>query len=179
MKKNSSLVFIILFFISCNSPIPRKPVTYSSSPFLSESIQRNKKVNILQESLIKYYISQDSTSNYFTSSNGFWYKYIHKINKEKRKPIPGDEVEFEYEISDFSNKTLYSIKNIGKQSHFIDKEDIEYGIQHGLKLMKEHEEVVFLFPSHAAFGYSGNQEKIGVNQPLIYKVKLNKINKRK
>jgi FKBP-type peptidyl-prolyl cis-trans isomerase len=45
--------------------------------------------------------------------------------------------------------------------------------------MKEDEEVVFLFPSHAAFGYSGNQEKIGVNQPLIYKVKLNKINIRK
>ena len=44
--------------------------------------------------------------------------------------------------------------------------------------MKEDEEVVFLFPSHAAFGYSGNQEKIGVNQPLIYKVKLNKINRK-
>ena len=101
------------------------------------------------------------------------------VNEEKRKPISGDEVEFEYEISDFSNKILYSIKDLGRQSHFIDKENIEYGIQYGLKLMKEDEEVVFLFPSHAAFGYSGNQEKIGVNQPLIYKVKLNKINIRK
>ena len=50
-------------------------------------------------------------------------------------------------------------------------------MQHGLKLMKEEEEVVFLFPSFTAFGYTGNQEKIGINQPLIYKVKLNKINR--
>ncbi|VAW22769.1 hypothetical protein MNBD_BACTEROID04-1927, partial [hydrothermal vent metagenome] len=36
----------------------------------------------------------------------------------------------------------------------------------------------FLFPSHKVFGYLGDQKKIGVNQPLIYKVQLNKINRK-
>lgn len=179
MKKSSYLIVIILFFISCNNPVPRKPVTYSASSFLSESIKRNIKVNALQESLIKHYISQDSTSNYYTSPYGFWYKYLHKIDEEKKMPNTGDLVEFEYEISNLLNEILYSMNSLGKSTHLIDKEDVEIGIQNGLKLMKESEEVLFLFPSFAAFGYSGNNEKIGVNQPLIYKVKLNKINKRK
>jgi gliding motility-associated peptidyl-prolyl isomerase len=179
MKRISCLVFILIVFISCDNPIARKPVTYSSNSFLNESIKRNIKVNALQESMIKHYISQDSISNYITSPYGFWYKYNNQINIEKRQPIAGDEVEFEYEISNLLNETIYSINTLGKNIHIIDKEDAEIGIQNGLKLMKEGEEVVFLFPSFAAFGYSGNKEKIGVNQPLIYKVKLNKINKRK
>ena len=44
--------------------------------------------------------------------------------------------------------------------------------------MHEKDEVTFLFPSHKVFGYLGDENKIGINQPLIYKVKLNKINKK-
>ena len=40
------------------------------------------------------------------------------------------------------------------------KEDIEIGLQNGIKLMKEGEEVVFLFPSHSALGIGGDSDKI-------------------
>ena len=42
--------------------------------------------------------------------------------------------------------------------------------------MKEGEVITFLFPSHKAYGYTGN-DKIEPNQPLIYTVQLLKINK--
>ena len=39
--------------------------------------------------------------------------------------------------------------------------------------MKKGETVTFLFPSHMAFGYHGDNKKIGVNEPLICTVTLN------
>ncbi|MFK5879978.1 MAG: hypothetical protein QM478_10840 [Flavobacteriaceae bacterium] len=50
-------------------------------------------------------------------------------------------------------------------------------MQEGLKLMREGEEMQFLFPSFKAFGFTGDQEKIGIKQPLVYSVKLISINK--
>ena len=38
--------------------------------------------------------------------------------------------------------------------------------------MKKNETVTFLFPSHIAYGYHGDNKKIGTNQPLICTVTL-------
>jgi FKBP-type peptidyl-prolyl cis-trans isomerase len=49
------------------------------------------------------------------------------------------------------------------------------GLRDGIKLMKKGEKVTFLFPSHMAFGYHGDNKKIGTNEPLICTVTLNDI----
>ena len=33
-------------------------------------------------------------------------------------------------------------------------------------------EATFLFPSHKVFGFSGNNDRIDNNQPLVYKLKI-------
>ena len=46
--------------------------------------------------------------------------------------------------------------------------------------MSAGDTVVFLFPSYLCFGYQGDGEKIGINQPLRYTIELlkhEKINK--
>ena len=176
--KKSSFLLLGLFFYSCLESTPRFPVTHHTESFMEESVNLNKKINSVEEEAIKYYIAQDSLSSYHNSPNGFWYKYLVKENARSSFPKIGDEVEFEYEINDLSDNVIYSKEILGVQKYIIDKENIESGIQNGLKLMKESEEVIFLFPSFNAFGYSGDREKIGIKQPLLYKVKLNKINKK-
>ena len=59
----------------------------------------------------------------------------------------------------------------------MDQEKLFSGLRQGLKLMKEGETVTFLFPSHKAFGYYGDKEKIGTNMPIITKVTLYNIEK--
>jgi hypothetical protein len=39
--------------------------------------------------------------------------------------------------------------------------------------MHKNEKVNFLFPSHMAYGYHGDNKKIGTNQPLLCTVTLN------
>ena len=41
--------------------------------------------------------------------------------------------------------------------------------------MKKGETITFLFPSHMAYGYHGDNEKIQSNEPLICTVRLNDI----
>jgi FKBP-type peptidyl-prolyl cis-trans isomerase len=57
----------------------------------------------------------------------------------------------------------------------MDKEELFTGLREGLKLMKPSEQVTFIFPSQKAFGYYGDDNKIGTNVPLICEVTLNTI----
>jgi len=175
MKNKIIFLVVLMIVISCDNPVPRRPVSNHSGSYMKESVALNKKINNLQANAIDYYIKKDSVSTYINSPDGFVYKYIHQKKDETRTPKAGDKVFFEYEISDLTDKILYAEEELGENQILIDKEDIESGLQNGLKLMKEGEEVVFIFPSYKAFGYIGDKERIGINQPLIYKVKLNKI----
>jgi FKBP-type peptidyl-prolyl cis-trans isomerase len=57
----------------------------------------------------------------------------------------------------------------------VDKQNILMGLRHGIKLMKKSEKVTFLFPSHMAYGYHGDDRRIGTNEPIICTVTLNDI----
>jgi FKBP-type peptidyl-prolyl cis-trans isomerase len=46
------------------------------------------------------------------------------------------------------------------------------GLRDGIKLMKKGETITFLFPSHMAFGYHGDDNEINPNEPLICTVYL-------
>lgn len=168
------LLIVIVFFVSCDNPTPRKPVVRKSSTFLKESIQRNKVINKLEEEALLQLMARDSSHHYLSSANGFWYYYISKDSTSTKLPESGDEVFYSYDIKNINGEVLYTMDELGDRSYLVDKQELITGLQDGLKLMKEGEIVTFLFPSHKAYGYSG-YKKIGSNQPLIYSVTVNKI----
>jgi len=174
MKIKLIFLALIVFFVSCDNPTPRKPVVRKSSSFLKESIERNKAINKLEEDSLLKFMERDSTHHYLSSASGFWYYYMSKDSTSKKLPNIGDEVFYSYEIKNINNEVLYTIHELGERSYLVDKQELITGLQDGLKLMKEGEIVTFLFPSHKAYGYSG-YKKIGSNQPLIYTVTVNKI----
>ena len=174
MKIKIITLIIIISFVSCNSPTPRKPVVRKSSTFLKESIERNKVINKMEEDAFLDLMASDSTHNYISSASGFWYYYVNRNSLSTELPKTGDEVFYSYEIRDINDEILYTEVELGERSYLVDKQELITGLQDGLKLMKEGEIVTFLFPSHKAYGYSGYQ-KIGTNQPLIYKVTVKKI----
>jgi FKBP-type peptidyl-prolyl cis-trans isomerase len=45
--------------------------------------------------------------------------------------------------------------------------------------MKSGDVAVFLFPSYLCFGYQGDGDKIGINQPLRFTIELLKLEKNK
>lgn len=174
MKHSIFLVLTLVLIVSCAEPEPRKPIVRKTSTFLKESIERNKAMNKSEEDELKRLIEEDSLNTYITSPNGFWYYYQKKDTTATKLPVKGDEVTYEYKIDNIYDEPLYSKEDLGVRTYLVEKEELITGLQDGLKLMKAGETVVFLFPSHKAYGYSG-YKKIGGNQPLKYTVTVKKI----
>ncbi len=171
------LYILSLFFLltSCSNQQARKPVSYTENSFIKESIERNKKLIANEEKLIDDIIKKDTLKEYIASSKGYWYKYETKIEDALPNPKRGDIAYFDYEIKNLTNQIIYSKTELKPQEYYVDKENILMGLRDGIKLMKQGETVTFLFPSHMAYGYRGDTDKIASNQPIICTVTLNEI----
>jgi len=170
------LICVVFFFMSCSQQQQaRKPISHTSGSFIKESIARNKDLIADEEDLIEAIIKKDSVTSYIASNKGYWYKYETKIEENSPSPKRGDIAFFDYEIKNFKNKIIYTMTEAKPQVYYVDKENIMMGLRDGIKLMKKGETVTFLFPSHMAYGYHGDEKKIGTNEPLICTVSLNEI----
>lgn len=174
MKKIAILTFILGIF-SCKSPEARLPITQTSGSFIVESAERNKKLFEAEQKQIENIITQNEGVNYITSQNGFWYRYNTKIEADSLTPQFGDIVNFDYDIKDLKGNTIYSENELKTQNYAMDQQELFTGLREGLKLMKAGETVTFLFPSQKAYGYYGDENRIGTNIPLMCKVKVNTI----
>lgn len=172
---------LILYFVltgllfACKQTEPRQPISYSSGTFIKESVQRNKMIVQDEEKLIQEIIKKDSTHHYYQSNLGFWYKYDVAVTTDNILPKKGDIVKLDFEIYDINNQLIYGKNETSPKVYAVDKQEIMIGLRHAVKLMHKGETVSFIFPSHMAYGYLGDKEKIGTNIPLICKVTLNDI----
>ena len=172
------LLFFIFLIVSCKSPEARYPVTQKTGSFINASIERNKKLIESQQNVIKDIIKNNPENNYIATQNGFWYYYDVKNEIDSITPKFGDIVNFNYDVRNLNNDMIYTSEELKIQNYAMDQEELFSGLREGLKLMKAGETATFLFPSQKAYGYYGDENKIGTNIALICKVKLNTIIKK-
>jgi len=148
------------------------PVSVQSGSFLKESAERNKKLNDAEQDQIEALIKNQPEKDYIASESGFWYYYNSKVENDTIQPEFGDIINFEFNVSNIEGHKIYETT---EKTYIIDKEELFTGMREGLKLMKPTETVTFIFPSQKAYGYYGDEHKIGTNTPLICEVTLNTI----
>ena len=141
---------------------------------MSESVERNTVLKNVEEEIFRQMMERDSINTYINSEFGFWYYYMERDTVSNKFVSTGDEVIFSYEVRTLDDSIVYTEEELGDQNYLVDKEELITGLQEGIKIMKEGEVVVFLFPSYKAYGYTGNQ-RVRSNEPLIYIVNLKKI----
>lgn len=173
IKIYSLFLFAVLTLVSCRQQQARMPVSRSSGAFLNASVERNKKLIKGEEGKIDSIIKSNPNVKYLTSQKGYWYYYDTKNDKDTLRPKKGDVANFDYEIKDINGDVIYSQLELKPQTYIVDKQNIMMGLRHGIKLMHKNETVTFLFPSHMAYGYHGDNRRIGTNEPLICTVTLN------
>lgn len=180
MNKLYLFTFILLATLSCKQPEARRPVSVSSGSFIDASVERNKKLFAREKSLIEKIIKQDTSKIYTASESGFWYYYTTKVEFDSiEKPDFGDIVNYNYNVKSLSGNVIYSKEELKTQNYAMDREELFTGLREGLKLMKTGETVTFLFPSQKAYGYYGDEKRIGSNIPLICEVTVNSITQNK
>lgn len=172
-----SLFFISL--LSCSRPEARRPVDQKSGSFIEASAERNKKIYEQEKAVIQKMIAADSTTQYFSTEQGFWYYYNVKdtLGLDK-KPVVGDKVTFTYNVKDFEGNVILNEAEVGVQNYIVDQsnQELTSGLRDGIKLLKEGETATFVFPSFKAYGYYGIEKKLGTNVPITSTVTLLSIN---
>ena len=167
-----TLLFTVLLASCKHHEEARKPISRASGTFMKKSADRNKKLVANEEDVIKKIIKTNPKVKYYATRKGYWFSYDEKNNTDTATPKKGDIAYFNLEVKDINGKIIYSEADLGPQTYYVDKQDIMMGLRDGIKYMKKNETVTFLFPSHIAYGYHGDNKKIGTNQPLICTVTL-------
>ncbi|MGA8853293.1 MAG: gliding motility-associated peptidyl-prolyl isomerase GldI, partial [Christiangramia sp.] len=162
------IAFLLLFIVACKSPEARYPVSQNSGSYIDESVELNREMIAKEEDHIKQVMGKNTDTEYLTSTDGFWYYYNTKSTDSLNTKTPefGDVVVFDYSISNIEGEPIYAEGEKPTREYAMDREKLFTGLRQGLKLMKEGETVTFLFPSHKAFGYYGDKNKIGSNVPI-------------
>ena len=175
MSRILTILICTLLLVACKSPEARRPVSSKSGSFIDASVERNIKLNEREQAYIKKIMSENPEENYIASENGFWYFYNVKQADSLMSPDFGDIVNFNYNVKTLSDELIYSKEDIKNQTYVMDKQELFSGLREGLKLMKSGETVTFMFPSQKAFGYYGDENRIGLNVPLKCEVSVNSI----
>lgn len=177
MRITILLSLLIVFLASCGGPEPRRPVKVKSGSFFKESIERNKELLAKEEKMIQAIIEDDTVHNYKNSTTGSWYYYEVENSEATETPRPDDLVTMRYAILSLENDTIYSEEEIGTITYKVDKQELFPGLRNSVKLLKQGETAVFLYPSSLGFGYHGDNDKIGVNVPLKTRISILNIEK--
>ena len=181
MKSRAIIIILVFVLGSCQSPEARKPVSVKTGSTIDKSVELNKKINELHLEQIRQVIQNNPDKAYIASPNGFWYYYDVKVEDDSITANFGDIVSFIYDVKDFNENYIYTKEEIQLQNYAMEQEELFSGLREGLKLMKAGETVTFLFPSHKAYGYYGDSDKIGAHIPLkcqvtLYAIKQNQLN---
>jgi gliding motility-associated peptidyl-prolyl isomerase len=176
MKYSKLILFVFLVTIlvsGCKQhQEARRPISQKSGSFMKKSVERNKKLIAGEEGQIDSLIKSNPKVKYFASTKGYWYTYVIQNTLDTITPKKGDVAFFDYEVKDLKGNVIYSELELRPQTYAVDKQNIMTGLREGIKLMHKNEKVIFLFPSHIAYGYHGDDKKIGTNQPLLCTVTL-------
>lgn len=179
MKYLLTLLVLGISLVSCQETEPRRPIKVRTGSFFKETIKRNKELLAQEEKQIKEIIAQDTAHTYLSSSQGSWYYYELKNDSVAYTPKPDDLVTFTYNLVSFSNDTIYKSEEMGTIKYKVDKQNLFPGLRNSIKLLREGERATFLFPSSLAYGYHGDDKKIGTNIPVKSTITLLKIEKQK
>ncbi len=171
-----SFFLLITALYSCKENKVRFPLNKQKINFLKSSADRNRALFAREEFLIKNAAKLDSTINYRISEAGFLYAKIKSINETFPLPKKGEKVRFKYQIEDLEKNIIYSYKEIGIVDYIVDQENLLPALREGIRIMRPKDVVVFLFPSYLCYSYQGDNDKVGVNQPLRFTIERLLIN---
>lgn len=179
MKQFLYIIFPLLVLASCKSPEARRPISAKSGSFIDQSVERNIQLKEREENMFKDLMEADTTQNFTASENGFWYSFKNRVSDTLIKPEFGDTVIFDYNVKRSTGEIIYTKSDLKTQQYVMDKQELFSGLREGLKLMRAGESATFLFPSQKAYGYYGDENKIGTNVPIICEVTVHSINPNK
>ena len=135
-------------------------------------IQMNKKYLKAENHAIEEYVKEHKW-DYTVHSNGVYYRILKRGGQGVRAR-EGDMVVFRTTMELLNGKRIY--EDAPQQRTLrIDREDAEIGLHEMLKLFGPGDSVQMVLPSYLAFGLAGDLDEVGMRQPVVYSILIEKI----
>lgn len=170
-----SFAICSLLLLNCKRPKPRAPIHVDHVRPAAASVRISKAIYTAERKALQAYGKQLGL-RFKSSDLDFWYALVGSAQDRSaaRSPHPSDVLSISYSISDAHGKPIYATR---QERVRLDHQELIYGLNEGIKLLKAGDSAIFLIPSHLAFGFHGDGHAIPPNTPLVVKLKLKQINR--
>lgn len=172
MTRIASILIILLFASSCKERNQRTVTDADMARAQQELINENRKQHTDEMKNIKSFIKDARWPMQETATGLHYWIYEPVENTQAQKD---QHVLIAYKISLLDGTLCYEATPAEPKDVFIGHDNVETGLHEALQLMHEGEKAKFIFPSHLAFGFTGDSGKIPQNASVIYDIHLLKI----
>lgn len=172
------IIFLMMAIAGCKNKVVQYPVDYDDDrqKFMQFSQNLNKEILKMEQEMIDSYV--DSLDLNFTKTQyGFWISNSGELKESMARS--GDRVVYQYRIDDFEGNRIYSKSENGVQDIVVGKSEMPRGLQTAIRMIEEGDSAMVLMPSVLAYGVYGDRDKIGSNEPLIFTLFIENIQKLK
>jgi FKBP-type peptidyl-prolyl cis-trans isomerase FkpA len=178
--QNHKLLLLILFvslaISACQNKdktTVNKSVEIHSPQDLDDALINNHKLHIKEEQeLIQAYIAKHNYTAQATAT-GVHYLIENTGSGEKVKLMA--DVQLKYQLNFIDDSYVYSSDSSGFLNIIIGQSTEPSGLQEALLLMNEGSKAIVIVPSYLAYGLTGDGEKIGGRETLVYHIEILKV----
>lgn len=167
--KNAVFILVMLFgLVSCGEE-PKPQVNRSVTK--QEMIDHNRKSVRMESDQINQYIKRRGW-NMTETGSGLHYMIYEKSGKTGPKPKTDQRVSVSYTVSLINGKDIYKSNKDDPAEFIVGHDDVESGLQEGIRFLTVGDKAIFIIPSHLAHGYTGDFDKIPHNATVIFDIEL-------
>jgi len=168
--KNIGYIFILLLgFSSCGGEEPKAKTDRSVTK--QEMIDYNRKSVRMESDQINKYIKRRGWEMTETGS-GLRYMIYEKSGLSEPKPKQDQRVLVSYTVSLINGKEIYKSNKEKPAQFVVGHDNVESGLQEGIRFLTPGDKAMFIIPSHLAHGYTGDFDKIPHNATVIFDIEL-------
>lgn len=172
MNRLPWLLLILLTVASCKERNQRTMTDADLARAQQELIKENRKQHTDEMQNIQAYIAKQNWPMQETATGLHYWIYEPS---QGRQAMKDQHVLIAYKISLLDGTLCYEASPANPKDVFIGHDNVETGLHEALQLMHEDDKAKFIFPSHLAFGFTGDSGKIPQNASVIYDIHLLKI----
>lgn len=163
-------IITLVIFFSCDSNNTRITPQVIDKKHIEELlIERNIDILARESELIDEYIKQNNLEVVKTGT-GLRYQLLNIGEGEYIKK--GDLVTLQYEIRFLDNDVVYSSDSDGYKTFLVGRGGVESGLEEAILKLKMQSEAIIILPSHLAYGFVGDGNKIPYKSVLVYRIKV-------
>ncbi|GAB4453075.1 MAG: hypothetical protein Fur0028_08590 [Bacteroidales bacterium] len=177
MKKiKIAFLLIVLLVFACKHERP-KPKSDEEVLAYKEPLVHVNKILVDRDSLRIVRFCERKRIQLTVGKQGLWYRIEHTGKGDSAKY--GKVANIKYKVSLLeTGKICYCSDSAGIKSFVVGKDDVESGLDIGIRLMREGDKALFILPPNLAYGLLGDEKCIPARSIIIYEVELIKVSEK-